>query len=48
MGDVYNPNFNPLEFEGIRVEAGLNAFTMSPTRWVELTNAIGIKQKDTN
>ena len=39
---LYNPNFNPLEFEGIRKEAGLNAFTMSPTRWVELTNAIGI------
>ena len=39
---LYNPNFNPLEFEGIRKEAGLNAFTMSPTRWVELTNAKGI------
>ena len=39
---LYNPNFNPLEFEGIRKEAGLNAFTMSPTRWIELTNAMGI------
>ena len=39
---LYNPNFKPLEFEGIRKEAGLNVFTMSPTRWVELTNAIGI------
>ena len=39
---LYNPNFNPLEFEGIRKEAGLNAFTMSPTRWTELTNAKGI------
>ena len=39
---LYNPNFNPLEFEGIRKEAGLNAFTMSPTRWVELTNAKGV------
>ena len=27
-----NPNFNPLEFEGFRKEAGLNAFTLSPTR----------------
>ena len=27
---LYNPTFNPLEFEGIRAEAGLNAFTMSP------------------
>ncbi len=37
-----NPNFNPLEFEGFRKEAGLNAFTLSPSRWVEATNAIGI------
>ena len=42
---LYNPTFNPLEFEGIRAEAGLNAFTMSPTRWVELTNAVGIKSQ---
>lgn len=40
---LYNPNFNPIEFEGFRKEAGLNAFTMSPTKWVESTRAIGIK-----
>ena len=40
---LYNPNFNPIEFEGFRKEAGLNAFTMSPTKWVESTHAIGIK-----
>lgn len=40
---LYNPNFNPIEFEGFRKEAGLNAFTMSPTKWVEATNAIGMK-----
>lgn len=40
---LYNPNFNPIEFEGFKKEAGLNAFTMSPTKWVESTNAIGIK-----
>ncbi len=39
---LYNPNFNPFEFEGFRKEAGLNAFTMSPTRWIESTNVIGI------
>ena len=39
---LHNPNFNPLEFEGFRKEAGLNAFTLSPTRWIETTNAIGI------
>ena len=37
-----NPGFNPFEFEGFRREAGLNAFTMSPTRWIEATNAIGL------
>ena len=42
---LYNPDFNPLEFEGFRKEAGLNAFTMSPTKWVESTNAKGIVVK---
>ena len=37
-----NPDFNPIEFEGVRSQAGLNAFTLSPSRWIELTNAIGI------
>ena len=40
---LYNPDFNPLEFEGFRQQAGLNAFTLSPSRWIESTNAIGIK-----
>jgi hypothetical protein len=39
---LYNPDFNPLEFEGFRQQAGLNAFTLSPSRWIESTNAIGI------
>ena len=25
---LYNPSFKPLEFEGFRKEAGLNAFTL--------------------
>ena len=37
-----NPNFKGVEFDPLFREAGSNAFTMSPTRWVELTNAIGI------
>ncbi len=37
-----NPNFNPLEFEGFRSQAGLNAFTLSPSRWIEATRAIGL------
>ena len=39
---LHNPDFNPLEFEGFRKEAGLNTFTLSPTRWIEVTNAIGL------
>jgi len=39
---LYNPNFNPLEFEGFKKEAGLNAFTLSPQKWIESTNAIGL------
>jgi hypothetical protein len=42
---LYNPNFKPLEFEGFRKEAGLNAFTLSPQRWIEATNAIGLISK---
>ncbi len=38
---LYNANFNPLEFEGFRKQAGLNAFTLSPQKWVNTTNAIG-------
>ncbi len=39
---LYNPNFKPLEFEGFKKEAGLNAFTLSPTKWISAPNAIGI------
>ena len=35
----------PLEFEGFRKQAGANAFTMSPKKWIEATDAIGIVQK---
>ncbi|GHU64602.1 hypothetical protein FACS1894123_09550 [Bacteroidia bacterium] len=42
---LYNPNFKPLEFEGFKNEAGANAFTMSPQKWIDATNAIGIISK---
>ena len=42
---LYNPNFKPLEFEGFKNEAGANAFTLSPQKWIEATNAIGIMSK---
>lgn len=40
-----NPNFKPIEFEGFRTEAGSNYFTLSPQRWIETTNAIGITSR---
>lgn len=42
---LYNPDFKPLEFEGFRNQAGLNAFTLSPSRWVNTTNAKGMTVK---
>ena len=42
---LHNPDFNPLEFEGFRKQAGANAFTMSPKKWIEATGAIGIVSK---
>jgi len=42
---MYNPNFKPLEFEGFRKQAGLNSFVLTPKRWIESTNAIGIISK---
>ena len=42
---LHNSDFNPLEFEGFRKRAGANAFTMSPKKWIEATNAIGIVSK---
>lgn len=37
-----NVNFNPLEFEGFLSEAGTNAFTLSPLKWINAVNAIGL------
>jgi len=42
---LYNPNFNYLEFEVIDKEAGRNAFVLTPKRWCESVNAIGIITK---
>ena len=42
---LYNPNFKPLEFEGFKKEAGLNAFTMSSLKWIKSTSAVGIVVK---
>jgi len=42
---LYNPVFKPIEFDRFRNEAGLNAFTLSPQKWIEATNAKGIISK---
>ena len=39
---LYNPSFKGVEFDSFRNQAGSNAFTMSPTKWIETTGAIGI------
>lgn len=40
-----NPDFKPVEFDGFKLEAGTNAFTLSPQKWITATNAIGIISK---
>lgn len=42
---INNPDFNPVEFDGIRRQAGLNSFTLTPKQWIERTGAIGIISK---
>lgn len=42
---LHNPDFKPVEFDRFKSEAGLHAFTMSPTKWIESVNAIGIVTK---
>ncbi|CAM5184761.1 hypothetical protein OURE66S_02823 [Oligella ureolytica] len=42
---LYNPDFKPLEFEGFKKQAGLNAFTLSPQKWVNATKAVGFVVK---
>ncbi len=42
---IYNPDFKPVEFERFKNEAGFNRFNLSPKKWVDATNAIGIISK---
>ena len=42
---MHNPDFKPIEFDRFRKEAGSNAFTLSPQKWIEKTNATGIVSK---
>lgn len=42
---LHNPDFKGIEFDAFRKEAGLNSFTMTPTKWISATNAKGVKVK---
>ncbi len=42
---LYNMDFNSLEFEGIKNQAGYNRFTLSAKKWIAKTNAIGLIAK---
>jgi hypothetical protein len=40
-----NPEFKRIEFDAFKNEAGANSFTLTPQKWIESTNAIGIVSK---
>ena len=43
-----NPDFKGVEFDSFLFEAGSNSFTLSPSKWIELTHAKGIVSKQGN
>ena len=42
---INNETFKPTDFEGFKSKPGQNAFTISPKKWITLTNAIGLRVK---
>ncbi|GAB2027857.1 KilA-N domain-containing protein [Lactovum odontotermitis] len=42
---LHNENFKLVEFDQFKNNAGLNSFTLSPKKWIEKTNAIGMVSK---
>jgi len=42
---LHNPGFKPIEFERFKQESGANAFTLSPQKWINATDAVGITSK---
>jgi hypothetical protein len=43
--ELHNRSFNRVEFDTVKNEAGTNAFVLTPQKWIEKTNAIGIISK---
>ena len=42
---LHNSTFKEVEFDAFRNQAGSNVFTMSPSKWIDATNVIGIVSK---
>ena len=42
---LYNPNFKGVVFDLFKKQAGINSFVLTPKKWIENTNAIGIISK---
>lgn len=42
---INNPNFKLVEFDVFKNESGANSFVLSPKKWIDTTNAIGIISK---
>ena len=42
---MHNPEFNRVQFEAVKSEAGLNRFVMTTSKWIEQMNAIGMTTK---
>jgi hypothetical protein len=42
---IHNPGFKGGEFETFKKEAGLNSFHLTPKKWIEATQAIGIQSR---
>lgn len=45
---MHNPNFKGVDFDTFVNEAGSNSFVMTPQKWIESTNAIGIVSRSGN
>ena len=42
---LYNPNFKGIEFDAFKNESGSNSFSLTPKKWIESTNSVGIISK---
>ena len=38
---INNPHFKGVEFDSLRIEAGVNSFTLSPNKWIDMTMTWG-------